>query len=209
MKRLWNRLRIAAAIAAILYAGMMCTATLVRALAYNPEREKPLPALPDTTSSAALEHSASLPARLLIPRLNINTTIQQVGITFKGNMGTPNNYTDAGWYKYGTIPGNTGSAVIDGHVDNGFGMDGVFKHLKELQPGDIIDVVMQSGETIHFTVFDMQTYYYTDLPRTAIFNRSDGQYLNLITCDGNWLSDTQTDDHRVVVYAKRTKNSAP
>ena len=76
-----------------------------------------------STSSPPLSIDADPPLRLLIPKIKVNATIQHVSITKKGAMAVPTNYTDVGWYRLCTIPGHTGSAVIDGHVDNGFGIE--------------------------------------------------------------------------------------
>ena len=117
-------------------------------------------------------------------------------------MSVPSNYTDVGWYRYGTVPGQKGSAVIDGHVDNGFGLDGVFKRLPEIQIGDDVYVTTEGGKSLHFKVVDVQTYPYKDAPADRIFNTNDASRLNLITCKGSWLSGDKTYDHRMVVYTK-------
>ncbi len=172
--------------------------TLLRGLYYSPEKEvtltQSLPFLATGTST--------LPTRIQIPKIGLDTVVEKVGITYLGNMSTPKLLTNTGWYKYGTIPGDIGSAVIDGHVDNGFGLPGVFVNLKNLSPGDLIYIQRENGTTLTFKVFDVETYYYTEVPRKILFNRDDGIYLNLITCEGEWIPEAKTDDHRLVVYAK-------
>src|ERR1700722_17102742 len=61
---------------------------------------------------------ASQPNRIIIPTAGVNVPIINVGVTPQGNLDVPHNFTQAGWYMYGTVPGAIGSAVIDGHVDN-------------------------------------------------------------------------------------------
>ncbi|MDD5318455.1 MAG: class F sortase, partial [Candidatus Pacebacteria bacterium] len=123
-------------------------------------------------------------------------------VTSSGNMSTPHNFTDVGWYKYGTAPGMTGSAVIAGHLDNGFSLAGVFEHLADLKPGDDVSIVTADNKLLHFTVIESDTYPYQVVPLQRIFNQSDGSYLNLITCQGQWTADYTTYDHRLVVYTK-------
>jgi sortase A len=140
------------------------------------------------------------PDRLLIPTLGIDAHVQSVGITRKGNMGVPSNFTDAAWYRYGTAPGQTGSAVIDGHVDNGFALAGVFKHLGDLKPGDDVFVRTKEGNELHFKVEEIASYQITDVPLETLFARNDRPRLNLITCTGSWLSNQKTYNQRLVVY---------
>jgi sortase A len=171
----------------------------VRALTVSPvEPEAPAPKEARGPTAPAEDR----PARLLIPSIGIDAVVQHVGIGKSGNMAVPTNYTDAGWYRYGTAPGYRGSAVMDGHVDNGLALPGVFKRLSELTKGDELVVITAGGEELHFTVTDTQTYHYQEVPIDTLFNRADKARLNLITCEGAWISGEKTYDHRLVIYAE-------
>jgi LPXTG-site transpeptidase (sortase) family protein len=186
-------------------AGWVFTTTLVHALWYAPEEDASVAVPPTaslgTTSPIVLTSARDIPVELSIPAINVDAHVQDVGIGKTGNMAVPTNYTDVGWYRYGTVPGAVGSAVIDGHVDNGFGLDAVFKHISELKPGDDIYVQTQSGEELHFVVQDIETYPATQVPLQTLFTRDDEPRLNLITCAGQWEPDKEAYDHRTVVYA--------
>ena len=173
--------------------------TLVHALYWAPDWEANNPAL---AAGAPIAHASvsSLPARLIIPSLHIDATVQRVGLRADNSMGVPNNFTDVAWYKYGTIPGQVGSAVIDGHVDNGLALAGVFKHLVDLKLGDDVYVQQADGSKIHFVVDDIVSYPYKDVQTDYIFNRSDAARLNLITCEGTWVPTGRTYDERLVVF---------
>jgi sortase A len=175
--------------------------TLIHAVLFAPEIEVQNPWL---ASQAPIAHapSSSLPARLIIPALHIDASVQQVGLTARGDMGIPSNFTDVAWYKYGTIPGQVGSAVIDGHVDNGLALAGVFKHLNDLKIGDDVYVEQKDGSKIHFAVVDIESYPYKDAPSGIIFNQIDAARLNLITCQGTWVPVGRTYDQRLVVFTK-------
>src|ERR1039457_7041885 len=112
-------------------------AVLVNALWYSSDAEVPLPkelqAKKIEDPNIPADIPLSTPVRLVISALHIDAKVQDVGITKNGNMATPNNFTDVGWYKYGALPGEMGSAVIAGHVDDGLALPGVFKHLGDLQ----------------------------------------------------------------------------
>lgn len=141
------------------------------------------------------------PKELRIPSIDLTARIQYVGITKKGNMATPNNFYDVGWFKYGTLPGEKGSAIIAGHVDNGIAMPAVFKNLNTLSYGDNIYIDTIGGESIHFVVRDMQTYDF-DAPTEEIFNENDGKFLKLITCAGIWVDSYKTHNKRLVITAE-------
>ncbi len=171
--------------------------TLLRATVVPPQEQEAEP--PARQASAAV--SADAPVRLRIPSLRIDAAVQQVGVGKSGNMAVPSNYTDVAWYKYGTTPGFVGSAVIDGHVDNGLALAGVFKHLNEIKPGDDIFIETKGGSLLHFVVEEQTTYDYKSVPLEEVFNRADKARLNLVTCDGAWVAGEKTYDRRLVVYA--------
>lgn len=178
-------------VAAILVFGV----TLTYALWYSPQQEVPV--------SAAV--SEEPPTRLLIPKLGLDVHVQQAGLLAGNRMASPTNFTDVAWYKYGPAPGELGSAVIAGHLDNGLGLTGVFKDLHILSPGDTIEVETETGEVVHFVVEKLVEYPYDQVPPT-IFSDNDTARLNLITCAGKWIKTPElgwTIDHRLIVYATR------
>src|SRR5437868_6177171 len=69
--------------------------TLVRALWYHPEIEAALPVSKSSVPKKDEVQSKGIyPSKLRIPVLGINAKVQYVGITTKGNMGVPSNFTD-------------------------------------------------------------------------------------------------------------------
>ncbi len=125
-----------------------------------------------------------------------------MGITRKGNMSTPNNYTDVGWFKYGVLPGQIGSAIVAGHVDNGLGFPAVFGKLNNLKIGDNVYIDSNGGSTVSFIVTKIETEDFNG-PTAAVFNQNDGSYLKLITCAGVWSPAFGTHDKRLIVTAKK------
>lgn len=146
----------------------------------------------------------SLPSRIIIPKLGIDTNVQLVGITKKGNMAVPTNFTDVGWYKYGTLPGEDGSAVIAGHETDGLSRPAIFGRLSELEPGDEFYIIREDGKKLTFKVRreEIIPYDITGPKLEEIFNRKGDQYLNLITCAGEWLPEAKTNDKRLIIYAE-------
>lgn len=142
-----------------------------------------------------------LPTRLIIPKLNVDANISYMGLTAGGEMDVPPDLINVGWYKYGTKPGEQGSAVIAGHLEGTEDL-GVFIKLNTLQDGDVINVRNDRDETIAFTVRETRTYKQNERP-DEIFNKNDGRYLNLITCTGTWDNAKKRYSHRFVVFADK------
>src|SRR5690242_18817527 len=63
---------------------------------------------PPTHAPAAVTHA--VPVRLEIPKLGVDTAIEQVATGSSGQMGVPADYHDAAWYAPGVIPGDSGDA---------------------------------------------------------------------------------------------------
>ncbi len=194
---LLHRIKIIAALVLVVLGMAVFVATLVRAVWYAPE---------NSTYSLAMKSHKSIvvpkenPVHLAIPSLKIDADVQYVGVNAKGHMGVPNNFTDVAWYQDGTVPGQVGSAVIDGHVDNGLGLDGVFKHLANIKIGESVFVTTKEGRTLRFIVSDTREYAYDAVPNEVVFNQADIVRLNLITCEGAWVAGKKTYDRRLVVY---------
>jgi len=143
----------------------------------------------------------SLPTIISIPKINKTAKIIPVGVTATGNLDVPHNFVQAGWYKYGTAPGEKGSTVIDGHVDNGGSIAGVFKKLHELAAGDIINVSNTAGKVLRYEVTATNVYATSAFPSEQIFADNGQALLKIITCYGTFLPKEGTYDRRLVVTA--------
>lgn len=157
----------------------------------------------DLTVSAPNSESSTHESdtKIFIPSIDVVADVQHVGLSKSGDMAVPTNFSDVGWYRHGTKPGEKGSAVIDGHVDNGLGRKAVFHDLALLSPGDNIYVENESNSKLRFVVEEVKMYDADDIPADVVFNRSDRPRLNLITCGGTWDKEARKYDERVVVYA--------
>ena len=151
---------------------------------------------------APKEVNYGLPVRLKIPKINVDANIAFLGLTPAGDMDIPTEVEDVGWYKYGTVPGNKGSAVVAGHLIGKKGEPGVFINLDTLQKGDIFSVIDSNAQTITFTVRETRSYGQTEKPK-EVFNSSDGVHLNLITCTGDWIGTQSRYSNRLVVFADK------
>ncbi len=140
------------------------------------------------------------PARISIPSIFLDDPVQPLGLNAKGEMDVPSSGTkNVGWYEYGTIPGDIGSAVFDAHVF------AAFSKLNQVKVGDDIYVMDGNGAQSHFRVYETDIYTLASVPLKRLFNDASGRYLNLITCAGQLTADHATYDHRLVVYAELVK----
>ncbi len=147
------------------------------------------------TSLSVAKTTPGTPMRLIIPAIGLDTSVVGLGIDKKGNMDVPSGKTtNVGWYKYGTVPGNTGTAVFDAHVF------AAFVKLNNLKNGDDIYVVTNKNQKLHFVVGNAETYKLSALKSDTLFGNNGGKNLNLITCAGKLTADRSTYDHRLIVF---------
>lgn len=157
-------------------------------------------------AGASVDASAAfgLPARIVIPSINVVADFEFVGLTDDGAMDVPKNPAAVAWFKSGPRPGEVGSAVVAGHYGqwkNGEGS--VFDNLHTLRPGDKIYITDDKGAIVIFTVREARRYD-PDADAADVFGSSDGKvHLNLVTCEGVWDEATQKYSKRLVVFTDK------
>jgi sortase (surface protein transpeptidase) len=143
------------------------------------------------------------PRKIVIPKLNVNATIEPVTVDSHGRMDVPSNFLNTAWYSPGAKPGERGSAVIDGHVDTPQGTPSVFAKINTLKPGDVIQIISKNDKLYTFTVTKAESYPLKTIPLNKIFDQTTHEKrLNLITCSGTWDAANKIYTSREVVYAK-------
>ncbi|HEY4036819.1 MAG TPA: class F sortase [Ktedonobacteraceae bacterium] len=155
---------------------------------------------PEATPTPPLNMAAN--AHLIIAKIGVDAPVEPVQVQADGSLGVPtrNQWEGVGWYQKGPIPGQRGSAVIDGHLDRPGATPAVFWRLHEMSVGDIVTVEDASGHTLHFQVIKIESYPPNNAPTTQIFGNSSGTFLNLITCAGQWIPQQHQTSLRLVVY---------
>ncbi len=156
------------------------------------------------TTSVYLPHPVTVPVRLTIPAIGVNAAVEKVGINPNGDLATPTKHPwdDTGWYDLGPGPGERGSVVIDGHLDRPGGYPAVFWNLSKLQSGDQVMMTDNLGNTFRYRVMQVVSYPPQAAPLQLIFGNNGGNYLNLITCAGDWIPSQHQTTLRQVVYTK-------
>ncbi|HYL43451.1 MAG TPA: class F sortase [Ktedonobacteraceae bacterium] len=154
--------------------------------------------LPDMS----VEDTTTRPVHLLVPSIKVNAFVEPVGVLANGDLETPtqNPWYNVGWYESGTLPGEQGSAVIDGHLDRPGGSPAVFWNLRHIHTGAAVIVIDAQGRSIHFHVTRVAFYPPQAAPLQEIFGNGGGTYLNLITCAGDWIPSERQTTLRQVIY---------
>src|SRR5829696_2228081 len=88
------------------------------------------------------------PTRLRIPAIGIDAPLAALHMDESGELEAPADYELPGWYEEGATPGETGPAVIAGHLDSRKGK-AIFYRLHELRPDDVI-LVQRDGKWLTF-----------------------------------------------------------
>lgn len=140
-------------------------------------------------------------ARLVIAKIGVNAPVDSVGLDSSGAMDVPRGWDDVGWFTGGSIPGQPGLALIDGHLDSTTG-PAVFWHLAQLHPGDQIVVISDSGKRTTFRVNGSGSVPAGNSDWSAgVFQRSGPARLILVTCGGTWDRAAHQYRQRLVIDA--------
>lgn len=147
-----------------------------------------------------LEHSSV--QRIRIPSISVDAPVMTVGLDAQGwiDAPPPQDRNLAGWYLNGISPGQQGSAVIVGHVDNAQG-PAVFYGLGALQKGSHIEVARYDGRTAVFEVYGVEVFSKNSFPGARVYGDTGHPELRVITCGGGY-SKAGGYDGNVVVFAR-------
>lgn len=160
-----------------------------------------------TTSNRAKPLGRSVPVRLRIPAIGVDTPVMRLGLAPDGTMRVPpvTAHDRAGWYRHSPTPGQLGPSVIVGHVTVGAYGDGVFRHLARLRRGDRITARLENGTAAVFAVSAVREVAKADFPADDVYGDVDRPELRLITCGGALTDDGYPDN--LIVFAAQTAGS--
>lgn len=147
------------------------------------------------------------PRYFSIPYLGIyNARIVEIGLKGQGEMATPYNIYDVGWFtgNGSVLPGQSGVSVMNAHGgDLGYG---IFRSLPKLPVSETITIEMGDGRKFTYRVVESvrkglgeEANQYMTSAFTPINGTSNT--LSLITCTGDWLDREQTYSQRLFVKA--------
>lgn len=199
---------------ALLMAGLI---SLVVAGAWLTSSEPARPSAQAPQAVAKTHHAEQLstvaaterPERLRVPRIGVDTTLMDLGLTDKRELEVPplSKARTAGWYDRSPVPGEVGPAILAGHVDSRSG-PAVFYRLSELREGDTIVVDRSDGRTATFVVDRVEQVAKSAFPTKRVYGATPRPELRLITCGGTFDAASGHYLSNVVVYAHLTTLTA-
>jgi len=142
----------------------------------------------------------SEPVTVAIPRIDVRSSLEDLGLDSAGVMTTPQDHERAGWFTPAPPPGLIGVAVIAGHV-TWDGEQSVFFDLDALRPGDRVEVERADGVTAIFKVTRLGRFPKEQFPTEAVYRPVGNASLRLITCGGGYDEVANRYLDNVIVWA--------
>ncbi|WP_225826605.1 class F sortase [Streptomyces naphthomycinicus] len=149
---------------------------------------------------------ASLPfsvvQRVRIPAIQVDAPVVPVGLDADGWVAAPPPDSPglAGWFTGAVSPGEKGTAVVVGHVDNKQG-PAVFYGLGALKKGNQVEVLRQDGRTAVFEIYGVEVFEKNNFPGDRVYGSKGTPELRVITCGGGFSKQNGYDGN-VVVFAR-------
>lgn len=159
------------------------------------------PATLEKQHAALTPAPRSVPTRLSIPAIGVDTRLVQLGLNPGGSLEVPTDFAVAGWYALGPSPGQQGNAVIAGHVDSVQG-PAVFYRLGELAPGSLVRIALADHTIVLFRVYAVREYAKTAFPTALVYATTPSPQLRLVTCGGPFDAQAGTYLDNIVVFAR-------
>lgn len=141
-------------------------------------------------------------SRVKISSINVDAPVIDVNLDANGWIDAPpaEDPNLAGWYQNGIAPGQRGTAVVVGHVDNLAG-PAVFYGLGSLQKGHRVEVTRYDGRVGVFEVYGVEVFSKNDFPGARVYGDTGHAELRVITCGGAY-SKAGGYDGNVVAFAR-------
>ncbi|GAB2853085.1 class F sortase [Streptomyces deserti] len=129
----------------------------------------------------------AVPDRVRIPAIQVDAPIIPVGLDAEGWIGAPppEDPNLAGWFTGAVSPGEKGTAVVVGHVDNQQG-PAVFYGLGALKKGNRVEVARKDGQTAVFEIYGIEVFEKNNFPGDRVYGSKGAPELRVITCGGGY-----------------------
>ncbi|MEU7583218.1 class F sortase [Streptomyces sp. NPDC041068] len=157
---------------------------------------------PDAGRGAPAPLTFSPAERVRIKGIQVDAPIMPVGLDSEGwvDAPPPEDPNLAGWFTGAVSPGEKGTAVVVGHVDNQQG-PAVFYGLGSLKKGHHVEVRRKDKKTAIFEIYGIEVFEKENFPGKRVYGNVGGPELRVITCGGGF-SKSSGYDGNVVVFAR-------
>ncbi|MFF8032061.1 MULTISPECIES: class F sortase [unclassified Streptomyces] len=155
-----------------------------------------------TVTGSAEPLPYAVPDRVRIPAIQVDAPVMPVGLDAEGwvDAPPPEDPNLAGWFTGAVSPGEKGTAVVVGHVDNARG-PAVFYGLGALQKGHRVEIAREDARTAVFEIYGVEVFAKNDFPGDRVYASKGSAELRVITCGGGF-SQQNGYDGNVVVFAR-------
>ncbi|NNN36762.1 class F sortase [Streptomyces sp. S3(2020)] len=143
--------------------------------------------VPGTFAGSAAPQPFSEPDRIRIPAIQVDAPVMPVGLDADGWVGAPppEDPNLAGWFTGAVSPGEKGTAILVGHVDNKLG-PAVFYGLGALKKGNRVEVRRRDGKTAVFEIYGIEVFEKNNFPGDRVYGSKGTPELRVITCGGGF-----------------------
>ena len=164
-----------------------------------PTEQRAVP--PQVAERRPAEMAASVPERVQIPAIGVDSDLMELGLQDDGTLEVPPGAFPAGWFTGAPTPGELGPAIIVGHIDWVTG-PGVFFRLAELAVGDEIRVERADGSVAVFRTTAVGQYPKDAFPTEQVYGDIDHAGLRVVSCGGEFDRRTGHYEDNVVAFAE-------
>lgn len=150
--------------------------------------------------------------QLRIPKFDVASAIEEIGLLPTNQLDVPHNPHNTGWYYIYDRPGWGGNALFSAHVDYYPNIKGPFNRLDEMVEGDEVIVQMENGVEYTYSVMSNTRYHVDEIPMGDLIDAEEKpegeEWITLITCGGEFVPNNGVSGpgrylHRDVVIARR------
>ncbi|MEV2212014.1 class F sortase [Streptomyces sp. NPDC050997] len=144
----------------------------------------------------------SVPDRVRIPTIRVDAPIMPIGLDADGWVAAPppEDPNLAGWFTGAVSPGEKGTSIVVGHVDNRQG-PAVFYGLGALKQGSRVEMVRKDKKTAVFEVYGIEVFEKNNFPGDRVYASKGSPELRVITCGGGFSKQNGYDGN-VVAFAR-------
>lgn len=156
---------------------------------------RPGPVILNSTRISAPQPPAGVaPVQMIVDSIGLNAPIE-VGAVADGVMLDPSGPWVVSWYEQLGKVGQGDNVVMAGHVDYWDTGPAIFWSVPTLQPGDVISLVGEDGETYDYAIewtqlFDVATQLTPEVIQNDIVGSTGQESLTIITCGGEFNAES-------------------